>query len=53
MILREKLKETEISIDFTQENLAEVFNISQKTYSNFENDKSKLYFHQVENIDKK
>jgi transcriptional regulator with XRE-family HTH domain len=50
MTLGEKLKKARINKNFTQEYLAEVLNISQKTYSNFENDKSKPDFHQVENI---
>lgn len=50
MTLGEKLKKARISKNFTQEYLAEVLNISQKTYSNFENDKSKPDFHQVEDI---
>jgi len=52
MTLGEKLKKARINKNFTQEYLAEVLNISQKTYSNFENDKSKPDLHQVENIAK-
>jgi len=52
MTLGEKLKKARINKNFTQEYLAEVLNVSQKTYSNFENDKSKPAFSQVENIAK-
>ena len=52
MTLGDKLKKARISKNFTQEYLAEVLNVSQKTYSNFENDKSKPDFQQVENIAK-
>lgn len=52
MTLGEKLKKARIHKNFTQEYLAEVLNISQKTYSNFENDKTKPDFHQVEGIAK-
>lgn len=50
MTLGEKLKKARISKNFTQEYLAEVLNVSQKTYSNFENDKSKPGFMQVEEM---
>jgi len=52
MTLGEKLKKARINKNFTQEYLAEVLNVSQKTYSNFENDKSKPDFNQVEDIAK-
>lgn len=52
MTLGEKLKKARINKNFTQEYLAEVLNVSQKTYSNFENDKSKPAFSQVEDIAK-
>lgn len=52
MTLGEKLKKARINKNFTQEYLAEVLNVSQKTYSNFENDKSKPDFSQVEEIAK-
>lgn len=52
MTLGEKLKKARINKNFTQEYLAEVLNVSQKTYSNFENDKSKPDFSQVEHIAK-
>ncbi len=52
MTLGEKLKKARINKNFTQEYLAEVLNVSQKTYSNFENDKSKPAFAQVEDIAK-
>lgn len=52
MTLGEKLKKARISKNFTQEYLAEMLNVSQKTYSNFENDKSKPGFSQVEEMAK-
>lgn len=52
MTLGEKLKKARINKNFTQEYLAEVLQVSQKTYSNFENDKTKPDFHQVEDIAK-
>ncbi|MEI3790570.1 MULTISPECIES: helix-turn-helix domain-containing protein [unclassified Chryseobacterium] len=52
MTLGEKLKKARINKNFTQEYLAEVPRVSQKTYSNFENDKSKPGFSQVEEIAK-
>lgn len=50
MTLGEKLKKARINKNFTQEYLAEMLNVSQKTYSNFENDKSKPGFSQVEEM---
>lgn len=52
MTLGEKLKKARISKNFTQEYLAEMLKVSQKTYSNFENDKSKPGFSQVEEMAK-
>ena len=52
MTLGEKLKKARINKNFTQEYLAEVLNVSQKTYSNFENDKTKPGFSHVEDIAK-
>ncbi|SMO86494.1 DNA-binding transcriptional regulator, XRE-family HTH domain [Chryseobacterium rhizoplanae] len=52
MTLGEKLKKARINKNFIQEYLAEALNVSQKTYSNFENDKSKPAFSQVEDIAK-
>ncbi|WP_294284797.1 helix-turn-helix transcriptional regulator [uncultured Chryseobacterium sp.] len=52
MTLGEKIKKARLGKNFTQEYLAEVLNVSQKTYSNFENDKTKPHFHQVEDIAK-
>lgn len=52
MTLGDKLKKARIGKNLTQEYLAEVLNVSQKTYSNFENDKSKPAFAQVEDIAK-
>lgn len=52
MTLGDKLKKARIGKNLTQEYLADVLNVSQKTYSNFENDKSKPAFAQVEDIAK-
>lgn len=52
MTLGEKLKKARINKNFTQEYLVEMLNVSQKTYSNFENDKSKPGFSQVEEMAK-
>lgn len=52
MTLGDKLKKARIGKNLTQEYLAEVLNVSQKAYSNFENDKSKPAFAQVEDIAK-
>lgn len=52
MTLGEKLKKARINKNFTQEYLAEMLNVSQKTYSNFENDRSKPGFAQVEEMAK-
>lgn len=52
MTLGDKLKKARISKNFTQEYLADLLNVSQKTYSNFENDKSKPGFAQVEEMAK-
>lgn len=52
MTLGDKLKKARIGKNLMQEYLAEVLNVSQKTYSNFENDKSKPAFAQVEDIAK-
>lgn len=52
MTLGEKIKKARLGKNFTQEYLAEVLHVSQKTYSNFENDKTKPDFHQVEDIAK-
>jgi len=52
MTLGEKIKKARLGKNFTQEYLAEVLKVSQKTYSNFENDKTKPDFHQVEDMAK-
>lgn len=52
MTLGEKLKKARIGKNFTQEYLADILSVSQKTYSNFENDRSKPDFAQVEDIAK-
>lgn len=50
MTLGEKLKKIRIDKNFTQEYLAHELNISQKTYSNFENNKTSPAFFQIEKI---
>ena len=40
MSLGEKLKQARLTKNFSQEYMAEVLQISQKTYSNFENNKA-------------
>ena len=52
MTLGEKLKKTRLKKNFTQEYLADMLNISQKTYSNFENNKTTPDFPQMEEISK-
>lgn len=44
MSLGEKLKQARLTKNFSQEYMAEVLQISQKTYSNFENNKTKPDF---------
>lgn len=50
MALGEKLKQARLHKNFSQEYLAEVLGVSQKTYSNFENDKTTPSFSQIEKI---
>ncbi len=52
MTLGEKLKKTRLKKNFTQEYLADMLNVSQKTYSNFENNKTTPDFPQMEEISK-
>ena len=52
MSLGEKLKQARLTKKFSQEYMAEVLQISQKTYSNFENNKTKPDFCQIEEISK-
>ena len=52
MSLGEKLKQARLTKNFSQEYMAEVLQISQKTYSNFENNKTKPDFCQIEEISK-
>lgn len=52
MIIGNKLKHARLSKNLSQEYMAEALNISQKTYSNFENDKSTPNFAQMEEISK-
>ncbi|SDE62133.1 helix-turn-helix domain-containing protein [Riemerella columbipharyngis] len=50
MTLGEKLRQARINKNYSQEYMAEVLEISQKTYSNFENDKTSPNFSQIEKI---
>ncbi|MEN2435597.1 helix-turn-helix transcriptional regulator [Weeksellaceae bacterium A-14] len=50
MALGEKLKYARLKSNFSQDYLAEMLNISQKTYSNFENNKTIPDFGQIEKI---
>lgn len=50
MHLGEKLKQARLNKNFSQEYMAEVLDISQKTYSNFENNKTTPNFSQIEKI---
>lgn len=50
MTLGEKLKKIRINKNFTQEYLSQELGVSQKTYSNFENDKTSPSFSQIEQI---
>lgn len=52
MSLGEKLKQARLNKNFSQEYMAEMLNVSQKTYSNFENDKTVPSFSQIEEISK-
>ena len=52
MSLGEKLKQARLTKNFSQEYMAEVLQISQKTYSNLENNKTKPDFSQIEEISK-
>ena len=48
--LGEKLKQARLNKNISQEYMAEVLDISQKTYSNFENNKTIPNFSQIEKI---
>jgi len=50
MTLGEKLKQARLNKNFSQEYMAEVLEVSQKTYSNFENNKTSPNFSQIEEI---
>ena len=50
MAIGEKLKQARHSKSYTQDFMADVLNISQKTYSNFENNKTTPDFSQIEQI---
>lgn len=50
MNLGEKLKQARLGKSFSQEYMAEMLDVSQKTYSNFENNKTKPNFAQIEKI---
>lgn len=50
MALGEKLKQARLRKNFSQDYMAEVLDVSQKTYSNFENNKTSPNFSQIEEI---
>ncbi len=50
MTLGEKIKKIRIDKNFTQEHVAFELGISQKTYSNFENNKTSPSFIQIEQL---
>lgn len=50
MALGEKLKQARLKKRFSQEYMAEMLDVSQKTYSNFENDKTTPSLSQIEKI---
>lgn len=50
MALGEKLKQARLKKNFSQDYMAEMLDVSQKTYSNFENDKTTPSFSQIEAI---
>lgn len=50
MDLGEKLKQALLRKGFSQEYMAEMLDVSQKTYSNFENNRTKPNFAQIEKI---
>lgn len=50
MLLGEKLKQARLNKNYSQEYMAEVLEVSQKTYSNFENNKTTPNFSQIEKI---
>lgn len=52
MTISEKIKQARLSKSFTQDFMADILNISQKTYSNFENNKTTPDFSQIEQIAK-
>lgn len=52
MGLGEKLKQARLNKSFTQDFMADMLNVSQKTYSNFENNKTTPDFSQIEQIAK-
>ncbi len=52
MALGEKLKQARLNKSYTQDFMADMLNISQKTYSNFENNKTTPDFSQIEQIAK-
>jgi transcriptional regulator with XRE-family HTH domain len=52
MTLGAKLKRFRLKKNYTQEYLADTLHISQKTYSNFENNKTTPDFSQMEEISK-
>jgi DNA-binding helix-turn-helix protein len=52
MSLGKKLKQVRLNKNLSQDFMAEMLEVSQKTYSNFENNKTKPDFSQIEKISK-
>ena len=52
MSLGKKLKQARLNKNLSQDFMAEMLEVSQKTYSNFENNKTKPDFSQIEKISK-
>jgi len=50
MALGDKLKTLRLNKNLTQEYIAEELGVTQKTYSNFENNKTQPTFPQIEKI---
>ena len=52
MSLGKKLKQARLNKNLSQDFMAEMLEVSQKTYSNFENNKTTPNFSQIEEISK-
>ncbi|MBS9766896.1 MAG: helix-turn-helix transcriptional regulator [Flavobacteriaceae bacterium] len=50
MLIGKKLKSARFEKNYTQEHMASVLNVSQKTYSNFENDITQPNINQLQQI---